>query len=418
MKAAGAAGIAGLAGCAGNGGEQEATTTEQGGDATTTTGEQARTLKMGMLMAVTGDLGTYGAHIRQGAELPVNQINDADVPFTVDTQFEDTATDPNQGISGAEAMVNAGYPMIVGALSSGVTIQVAKNVLSQSGIVGTSPSSTSPVLTGLQDNDFLFRTVPHDALQGAVMAQIVAERFEAMSASTLYVNNDYGQGLSEAFTKSFESDYGGTVHTQVATAKEQSSYTSKLQTALEGQPEALVMITYPASGTQMFKDFYSDFDSDAQILVSDGLKDPQLPSKVGAELSNVRGTAPIAEGPGTDYFNSQYESAFGAQPQIYDGQAYDAAAVMLLANAAAGENDGAAIRDNMRAVANPEGTVVTPEQLPEGLEMVANGEDIDFRGASSAVDFDDAGDMKAVTYDYFEFTSDGLETVEKIQFKK
>jgi ABC-type branched-subunit amino acid transport system substrate-binding protein len=167
----------------------------------------------------------------------------------------------------------------------------------------------------------------------------------------------------------------------------------------------------------MFKDFYTDFDLDTQILVSDGLKDPQLASKVGADLSNVRGTAPIAEGPGTEFFTTEYENAFGAEPQIYDGQAYDAAAIMLLANAAAGENDGAAVRDNMNKVANPEGEVVTPEQLPEGIEMVANGQDIDFRGASSAVDFDEAGDMKAVTYDYFQFTSDGLETVEKIKFK-
>ena len=30
-------------------------------------------------------------------------------------------------------------------------------------------ASTSPVLTDLDDKDFLFRTVPHDALQGVVL---------------------------------------------------------------------------------------------------------------------------------------------------------------------------------------------------------------------------------------------------------
>jgi ABC-type branched-subunit amino acid transport system substrate-binding protein len=133
-------------------------------------------------------------------------------------------------------------------------------------------------------------------------------------------------------------------------------------------------------------------------------------------MSNVRGTAPLGEGPGVDFFNQAYQDAYDADPsgQPFVRQAYDAAAVLVLANAAAGENDGAAVSENMRTVAQGDGTEVTPSNLVEGIEMAANGEAVNYQGVSGPIGFDEAGDLAAATYDYFQFTSDGLETIETI----
>lgn len=400
LRGTGAIGLTGLAGCTGNIGI--------GG---------GRTLNIGVLMGVSGGLAQLGPEIRQGAELAINQVNDADVGVSVAEQFEDTGTDPNQGISGAEALVNAGYPMICGALGSGVTIQVANNVAIPNGVVLCSPASTSPAITDLEDNDFVYRTPPTDALQGAVLGQIAAERLDAQTASTIFVNNDYGQLLSESFASSFTGDYGGEVFEQVSYEQGGSSYTSELQTALGPDPDLLMLVAYPEGGARILRDFYSEFDTDIPILATDGLQDQTLPGTVGQELSNVTGTAPLPAGPGKDYFDAEFEAAYDATPTVsFTGYAYDAASVLLLANAAAGENDGAAIRDNMRTVANPPGTTMTPEELPTAIEMAADGEEVEYQGASSAVDFDDAGDMQAVSYEYYGFTADGLRTIEEIAF--
>ena len=66
------------------------------------------------------------------------------------------------------------------------------------------------------------------------MAQVAAERVGAESTSTMYVNNDYGQQLSEQFTEVFENQYDGTVTTQVAYNQNEGSYTSVIQEALSG----------------------------------------------------------------------------------------------------------------------------------------------------------------------------------------
>lgn len=173
------------------------------------------------------------------------------------------------------------------------------------------------------------------------------------------------------------------------------------------RPDALVFIAYPGSGIQLFKDYYSEYGTDTDILVTDGLQDPKLPENVGNSLKNVIGTAPTAAGPGKESFTKRYEEEYGRAPSVFTSQAYDATASLLLANIAAGKNDGTAIRDNLRGVSNPKGPEFGPENLGEAVETAAAGKDLKYTGASSSVDYDDAGDMKAVTYEIFTFSKGG-----------
>jgi len=70
----------------------------------------------------------------------------------------------------------------------------------------------------------------------------------------------------------------------------------------------------------------------------------------------------------------------------------------------------------MDAVANPDGEAFGPETLAEAVEAVLAGDAINYGGASSSVDFDENGDMQAVTYEIFEFTADGVSTQSTIDF--
>lgn len=393
LRGLGAAGAVGLAGCGGGGGGRE--------------------IQMGIVMGVTGDLESLGPPIRDSATLVVDQVNDADTPHSVDTQFEDTGTSATQGISGAEAVVNAGYPMICGALGSEVTIQVATNVAIPNETVMCSPASTSPAITDLDDNDFVFRTAATDALQGVVLARLAAEEIGASTASTFYINNAYGSGLSQGFADAFTSNHDGEVTTQVSYTPGEQSYASRLETALEDDPDTMLIVGYPDSGINILRDFYDNHDADMPLLVADGLQSSDLPGDVGEDLTNIQGTAPIGEGPGLEFFNTQYSEAYDADPagQPFIRQAYDAAATLVLANAAAGENDGPAVRDQMRAVTSGDGEEVTPETLVDGIEMAANGDAINYQGVAGPVEFDENGDLASANYEHFRFTEDGLEVI-------
>lgn len=419
IRGLGAAGIAGLAGCTGGDGDSggDGTTSGSGGDTTTTSGDGSagRTLMQGVLLPTTGDLADLGAPIRDGAVLPQTLL-EGETDFELDFSVQDTQTDPNAAQSAAQTLRNGGYPAVTGAASSEVTISVAENVFIPSGMVGCSPASTSPAITDLEDNGLIYRTPPTDALQGQVLAQVAVEQHQASTAATMYVNNSYGQLLAESFNTAFQ-DRDGQVSQEVSFQKGQSSYTSRISQALNDNPDVVVVIGYPESGIQLFSDFYSDFDTDVPILVTDGMRSSSLPADVGNPLDNVTGTAPLAAGPGRDYFDEQYQAEYGEEPGVFTSQAFDATAVCLLANAAAGENDGAAIAQEMQNVANPGGEEVTPSTLAEGLEMAAEGTEIQYSGASSAVDFDENGDLTAATYEYFGFQEGGgIETLDEIEF--
>jgi len=290
---------------------------------------------------------------------------------------------------------------------------VAQNVTIPNEIVLTSPASTSPAITRLEDNGYVYRTPPSDALQGEVLAQLATGRAEASSVSVMFVNNSYGQALADSFAEA----YSGNVPAQVSFEKAQYSYTSKLQQAMSSGPGALLIIGYPESGNQLFRDYYSNYSRDTTILVTDGLRDSELPGNVGQPLTNVLGTAPLAAGPAQEFFNEQFQAEYGSSPGVFTSQAYDATAVQILANAAGGENSGPAVQENMDAVANPPGTEVGPENLAEAIGMAASGEEINYQGASSNITFDDAGDIAAATYEVFSYAEDGsIEQADTVEF--
>jgi ABC-type branched-subunit amino acid transport system substrate-binding protein len=389
LKSVGVVGTAAIAGCSGGGGGGSGSSTE-------------REIKQGFLLPLTGDLGALGTAMRDAGIMATDQVNDADIGITVDSQEEDTQTTVPDAISGANALVNSDYPMMVGGATS--NIEIGNEVFVPNEMVACSPSNTLPTLRTFEDDDFFFRTTPGDRYQGFAMAQAAAERLDGIeTAATTYINDDYGQLLSQWFTRHFEEGFGGSVQQQVVHDPTESSYSSVLQTALQDDPDLFVVITYPQSGAQLFRDYYADFDTDRPIMLTDGTKSPTLPDEVGQDMSNAIGTFPAADGPAYDSFVSMYEEEYGNAAIAFTAQTYDASAVTLLANAAAGENDGPAVRDAMQSVANPGGTEVTIDNLAEGIEMAANGEEVQYSGASSAVDFDDQGDLQAGTYEIWEF---------------
>ncbi|MUV57866.1 substrate-binding protein [Halogeometricum rufum] len=198
-------------------------------------GGSDREISVGILLPETGDLASTGAPMIQAAQLPAMQVNDANpAGLTVNAQIEDTQTSPDAGVAAAQSLVSAGVPGVCGTASSGVNVPVSQQAFIPNEVVGCSPSSTALSVTNLDDNDYIFRTAPSDRLQGRVMAQVMSERLEASSVATLYVNNDYGQQLSERFTQVFQDSFDGEVYSQTAFNIGESSYSSVIETALSG----------------------------------------------------------------------------------------------------------------------------------------------------------------------------------------
>jgi len=364
----------------------------------TITAVGAETIKIGALMALTGALGPYGPPIVNGAQLAVDQINAAGgvLGKQLELVVRDTATSPDVGRDAASKLVELDkVSAVVGALSSGVTI-ACSSVTIPAEVVLISPASTDPAIPALDDNDYVFRTVVSDVVQGRVMARL-ALILDYKKVSVIYVNNSYGKGLADAFKENFE-EYGGQVLTMVAYEENKPSYRGEVDNLMAEIPDAIVVISYPVDGNKQIVEAV-EAGYEGEFIFSDGMKGEGVapgPACQSAEapgpIEGTYGTV-AAAGFKADQFDADFNAAFEPSTVPYNYQAYDAVMLIALAMVRAGEGTGPAIRDNLRAVANPPGEEVFYGELGKAIALLKAGKEINYQGVAGLVDFTDAGDV-------------------------
>ncbi|WP_455382911.1 ABC transporter substrate-binding protein [Salinispira pacifica] len=377
-----------------------------------------KTYDLGALLPLTGDLQVYGNASLKGVKLAVDQINSEGgvLGGKLAVSVGDTQTKPQAGTSAAQRLVSVDNTFgIVGAMSSGVTIPVAQSVTDSADVPLISPASTSPKITGLADNDFLFRTVPSDAYQGVALGEVVSEN-HITNVGTMYINNDYGEGLAKAFKAAFEKR-GGTVSAQVAYDPGNASYRGELAKASAKGATALALIGYPENGITILKEaieggYFKKF------IFTDGMKSPKIISAVGAQyLNGSIGTTPeaMAGSNAAKLFKDAYDKKYGElPPQPYIDTAYDGAFVLAMALEKAGKDNGTAVRDQLRAVANGPGTDIYPGEWAKAKKLIDAGKAVHYIGASGPVNFDKNGDVSG-SFGYWKIANGKIETVRVFQ---
>ena len=357
----------------------------------------AQDVRIGALEPLTGALSQYGGASVKGIQLALEQVNAQGGVLgdrSLDLITGDTQSNPQAGVSAAQQLARLqNVACIIGALSSGVTIAAATSVAVVDGVPMISPASTAQAITNIDDNDFLFRTAPHDGAQGAILAAVAREAgYERLAI--LYVNNAYGIGLAEVFTARFEA-LGGSVTASVPYEPGQASYRGELQAAAQGGAEALVHMAYPGDGIPQLRQALEEGFFD-KFVFTDGMKTPEMITNVGAEfLNGAIGTTPEAvESNASAIFRAAYTERYGAEDLLpFTDTAYDAAFIFALAIEKAGTTDRTAIRDALRAVAGGGGMEILPGEWAKAKAAIAAGEEIDYQGAAGTQDFDAAGDV-------------------------
>jgi ABC-type branched-subunit amino acid transport system substrate-binding protein len=372
-------------------------------------------LKIGILVPFTGALSDFGEPFANAAKLAVKEINAAGGVLGEDVELieGDSGTEPVKAQEEARRLIDIeGVSAIVGAAASGVTLPVAESVAVPSEIVQISPASTSPALTAVDDNGFLFRTTISDAAQGVILAKLTYEILGFTSACTMYVNNAYGQGLSEQFAETFE-ELGGTVTAQVSHAtEEQITYLSEITACVEGGPDALLAISYPEHAGVYLKEALEQDLIDTFVFCDGTKSDDQFEALGWENFEGMSGTAPGAlESGARTAFTAAYEEEFGDKPPMpFMRESYDAVYVIALAAEKAGSVGAKAIRDAIDDIANAPGEVVNPgvEGFTSALALIEAGTAINYQGAAGPIDFDANGDVLQGAIEVWDVTAGAI----------
>ncbi|MCE8016912.1 ABC transporter substrate-binding protein [Halomonas sp. MCCC 1A17488] len=358
-------------------------------------------VKIGFIGGFTGPIESLTPPIFDGARLAVKQINEQGGILggqeLAMPNADTTCSDASAASNAADRMVNTeNVTAIVGALCTGATVAAANSAAIPGGVVMVSPASTAPAVTELDDNDLVFRTVPSDAYQGEILAKLMLEKgFDEVAVT--FVNNDYGQGLADAFTTAFEAG-GGTVAENLAHEDGRADYRSELGSLSSSGAETLVVLAYAdGSGQTILRQAYES-GAFTQYAGADGMVGDSLVGAVGADaLEGMIATRPGSpELPGTEIFNQAAQEAGFDPSAVFAAQAYDAAFLLALAIEQNGSAEREGLSEALRSVSSAPGETILPGEWEKALELIAAGEEINYEGASGRHEFDDNGDVPGV----------------------
>ena len=372
-------------------------------------------LTIGDLVPLSGDLADQGPAGRKAADLALEEIEQAveevGADHTVEVLHEDTQTNPQAAVQAARTVTGDGASCIAGAWASADTLPVGQSVSIREEVLQLSPASTSDEITTLDDDGFVNRTVTPDAIQGIALANLVEQELGGVEGTVVNIgtrDDSYGTGLAGTFRENWE-ERGGEIGEEVVYDPQQPSYDSEAQQIVSGSPDGFVIVDFPETygkvGPALART--GNFDP-STAFVTDGLVSTSLPKDVGQQATEgLRGTVPGApEGAeASEAFDTLFEESSINPPEqeAFDAQNFDAVMTCYLSAVAAGSAEGTDMAEQVQAVSGPPGDRFTFEQLPEAIEALQNGDDIDYEGASGPIDLDDAGDPTAGVYDIFAY---------------
>jgi len=333
----------------------------------TQTDKEAREIKIGAILPLTGDIAIYGQKMKNGIDLAVEEINKSEgiKGKKLVVLYEDDQGDPKSSVAAFRKLIaTEKVPAIIGGAISSCALSVAP-IADKEEVVLFSPAATSPKLTGI--SKYFFRNWPSDVYEGLVMGRFVADSLDLDSVAILYVNNDWGVGLSKEFENSFTS---GSIVAKESFDQGASDFRTQLTKILKSKPQAIYIIGYLKELLILLRQ-KEEMGIKIQLLSTYGFYDPQILQESGKAAEDAIFTAPIFDPRSPsgiiETYVREYEAKYGVKPDIWSAQAYDVMNIIALAL-----NKGA----------------------KTGLEIQAEIANVkNFEGVSGLTSFDEKGDV-------------------------
>ena len=324
-------------------------------------GSEVEMISIGFMGPMTGDAASYGLSILRGAQLAVKEAGLKNVKLVT----QDSRCEAKDAVSAINKLTSVdGVVAIVGEVCSGATLGAAP-VAKQNKVVMISPSSTSPAVS---DEEWVFRTVPSDALQGEFGAKLIAKKGFSKLA-VLHPNEDYGVGFKTVLEEEFPLA-GGEVVAAEAFQRGAVDMRTQITKIKNANPDAIYLISNsPDSAVAALKQL-KELGVEVALFGSEGLKSQVV---IDGSGDAAEGLVITAVSSGNEDFSNKHMVEYGEEPGPFSAQGYDAfkAIALALEN---GANSGEDIRNELLKVS--------------------------FEGATGSISFDEKGDVSG-NYDVF-----------------
>ncbi len=281
-------------------------------------------IKVAAILPFTGPAAYYAEQTKKGIELALDEIR-SDSEQVVEVVYEDNMFTAKGGLDAYQKIKNAGGAgaIITGASPPSLAIQsqaTADNMLLM-GVHVTTDGYSTP-------NDLSFRTSPSARVEGPVVAKYLKET-EIKSVGIIYLNNDYGVSIKDAFKKALVDE--GTAIEVIAEegySPDTKDYRTTLLKIKDKNPDALYIATVaPQAANILIQSKEIDF---APAFISTrASEDPVLIKIAGQTADNL--VYPYSFDPGASAFSKAFQKKYGELPDAYAAEGYEATKLVVQA---------------------------------------------------------------------------------------
>ena len=306
--------IACLAGCSG------------GNGGTTTDGE--KTLIIGGSGPLTGDYATYGTSVKNGAQIAVDEINEAGGVngYKFELKMEDDQAAPDAAVNAYNTLMDAGMNVSLGAVTSGACIALNEES-AKDGILSLTPSGSQVECV---QHDNAFRVCFNDPAQGTYSADFISDNKLATKVAILYdKSNDYSVGIHDTFIAEAEKKGIEIVTDQAFTDQSNTDFSAQLQAVKSSGADLLFLPIYAQEAAYILTQADSAGIKDVTFFGVDGMDG--ILEKIGEDnLKLTEGVMLLTpfSASSTDEkvqsFVKKYQEQFEATPDQFAADAYDA----------------------------------------------------------------------------------------------
>lgn len=307
----------------------------------------ATTVKIGGIGPLTGAYANYGLSEKNGAELAVKEINEAGgiAGKQIELSYQDSQGESESAVNAYGKLMDWGMEVSLGCVLSGENASVVAAARDDDVLLITPSGSADKCIDG---NDKAFRVCFYDSYQGAAAAQYIKDNNMVDTVGILYQSdNDYSVGLYNAFVAKC-GELGITIaETQTFTSSTNTDFSTQVSALVSSGVKLVFIPFYAEEASTFLTQAHGKFADDVYFFGADGLDG--ILGKVEQDTSlanNVLMLTPFAaDNPAENVqsFVKKYQEAYGATPDQFAADAYDAIYAIKAAVEKAGSTSGAAL---------------------------------------------------------------------------
>ncbi|MET1128828.1 MAG: ABC transporter substrate-binding protein [Thermoproteota archaeon] len=364
--------------------------------------QETKTIVVGALLPLTGDLSDYGVRAKATLEVGVEDVNryleEKGAWFRIELRVEDTGTNPDMAVQKLNALIAQGIKFVIGPMTS-AELKKVKDIATSQNVLLISPSSTALELKIPGDNAYRF--CPADDVQSKAVVRL-AKDLGAKGAVLIIRADTWGQGLKNEIVKLLEKEgieyktpleYNPESPNFGAIAAQANSQVEELVNKYGADKVVVILIAFKEAA-DLFKEA-ATYEALRKVvwIGSDGtaklatISEDPVAREFGKEVLFINPIFSPAETKNQEAIAQKVEQKIGDKPDAYSYAAYDALWAIALSLLDASPS------------ASPDELV---NHVKQKLEAgITNTDEFGAHSATGKFPLDDGGDRATADYDWW-----------------